>query len=472
MYVPKPIETEGIVLPPELTALIERLAENTHEVWAAKRLEQGWTLGPKRDDELKKHPCLIPFNQLPESEKAIDRKTVTGTLAAMLALGYRIQAECSSLTGGSMSTTNTREKLEALEAHLSSAVLADDRGSNFDLDDIPDKDFLSSFTELDTALSWLNDHVGEKWRKADQEALKSQKRHRWFARFALSMGTISIVLAVVQLAIELTASQFSRLALIIEAVAITAALVAVILGLVTRADRRWLAKRHLAERLRMLKFRALEQLFCKDPKEWEAWVATEMEQLASADDFNSVKKWSNAGEIEPTEMKPCVCSVELAEALTTYYHHKRLAFQGNYFKSRAEKNLRLTHFWRRLNLPVFLTSVGFVLAHFVAERLSHDAGDVSLKIYWKNIGIWCVALAAIIPIVATGVRAWFAAFQVPLSASLFAAKYQALQRAITTLKETPADIQATVSHISRYEHFLEHEHRDWLRLLLETEWFL
>ena len=90
-YRPAPIETSGVPLPPGLEALTERLAENAHDIWAAQRLADGWTFGPKRDDAAKKHPCLIPYAELPDAEKAYDRQTAMGTLKAMLALGYRIE---------------------------------------------------------------------------------------------------------------------------------------------------------------------------------------------------------------------------------------------------------------------------------------------------------------------------------------------------------------------------------------------
>jgi hypothetical protein len=89
-YVPKPIETSGVSLPAPLLALMEKLAENAHEVWAATRVEQGWTHGPKRDDENKRHPCLVPYQDLPESEKEYDRRVAGETLKTILTLGYRI----------------------------------------------------------------------------------------------------------------------------------------------------------------------------------------------------------------------------------------------------------------------------------------------------------------------------------------------------------------------------------------------
>src|SRR5262245_8284560 len=90
-YQPRPIDTAGVTLPPDIIALTEQLAENAHEVWAKVRKEQGWTYGPARDDATKKHPSLVPYAKLPESEKVHDRNTAMETLKAIIALGYMVQ---------------------------------------------------------------------------------------------------------------------------------------------------------------------------------------------------------------------------------------------------------------------------------------------------------------------------------------------------------------------------------------------
>ena len=90
-YTPKPIDTSNIKLTPDIAELTERLAENTHDVWARRRLADGWTFGPKREDTKKKHPCLVPYGQLPEGEKEYDRDTAMETIKAILALGYKIK---------------------------------------------------------------------------------------------------------------------------------------------------------------------------------------------------------------------------------------------------------------------------------------------------------------------------------------------------------------------------------------------
>ena len=88
-YVPHPIDTSDTRLD-ELKPLLEQLARNAHEVWAQKRIEDGWTRGPQRDDAKRKHPCLVPYDQLPGAEKEYDRALVNQTLKTIFALGYQI----------------------------------------------------------------------------------------------------------------------------------------------------------------------------------------------------------------------------------------------------------------------------------------------------------------------------------------------------------------------------------------------
>lgn len=91
VYKPKPLDTSDVVLPDSLNELLERLAENTHEVWAVQRIKDGWRFGDKRDDETKEHPCLVPYMDLPESEKNYDRATAAETLKVAIVLGYKIE---------------------------------------------------------------------------------------------------------------------------------------------------------------------------------------------------------------------------------------------------------------------------------------------------------------------------------------------------------------------------------------------
>ena len=89
-YTPQPIDTSDVKLPHELESLVEPMAKNVHEVWARGRIEQGWTYGVERNDEKKTHPCLIPYEELPEIEKEYDRHTAISTLKLVIKLGFSI----------------------------------------------------------------------------------------------------------------------------------------------------------------------------------------------------------------------------------------------------------------------------------------------------------------------------------------------------------------------------------------------
>ena len=90
-YNPQPLDTSDIKLSADLLELTELLARNTHDIWAARRLAEGWKYGAERDDTLKTHPCLVPYEDLPEREKEYDRNTVMGTLKVIKKLGFRIK---------------------------------------------------------------------------------------------------------------------------------------------------------------------------------------------------------------------------------------------------------------------------------------------------------------------------------------------------------------------------------------------
>jgi len=91
--VPAPRDTSAVRLTAEMSALTEDLAKNTHEVWATQRVAEGWRYGPCRNEERMEHPGLVPYADLPDSEKEYDRSTALETLRLILSLGYHICPE-------------------------------------------------------------------------------------------------------------------------------------------------------------------------------------------------------------------------------------------------------------------------------------------------------------------------------------------------------------------------------------------
>lgn len=90
-YCPKVADLDEIGLPEGFDELREILAENAHDLWALERQSEGWTYGLKRDDNKLETPDMLPYAQLPESEKQYDRIMAINTLKRLTALGYKIE---------------------------------------------------------------------------------------------------------------------------------------------------------------------------------------------------------------------------------------------------------------------------------------------------------------------------------------------------------------------------------------------
>lgn len=87
-YTPKPIDLSRVTVSEELNELREAIAENVHEIWAYNRQKEGWVWGPERNDEKLEHPDMVPYDELPESEKQYDREMAMQTIKMILELGY------------------------------------------------------------------------------------------------------------------------------------------------------------------------------------------------------------------------------------------------------------------------------------------------------------------------------------------------------------------------------------------------
>lgn len=89
-YEMKNFDLDNVVIPEELNELVDTMAENVHDQWSMTRHAQGWVYGPKRDDDKKHHPCLVPFDKLTEEEKVYDVVTAEAVIKFILANGYKI----------------------------------------------------------------------------------------------------------------------------------------------------------------------------------------------------------------------------------------------------------------------------------------------------------------------------------------------------------------------------------------------
>lgn len=46
--------------------------ERLHEMWCEAKVRDGWTLGKIKDPVMRTHPCLVPYADLPYTQRAKD----------------------------------------------------------------------------------------------------------------------------------------------------------------------------------------------------------------------------------------------------------------------------------------------------------------------------------------------------------------------------------------------------------------
>ena len=113
-YTPAPLDLDDAPLPECIGPAIETLGRHLHNVWAQERLNDGWSFGPERNDKLKQHPSLIPYDELPERERDYDRIMAIQTLKYIIKSGYQL------IPPDQLLDKPNQPELDAIEAQLSS----------------------------------------------------------------------------------------------------------------------------------------------------------------------------------------------------------------------------------------------------------------------------------------------------------------------------------------------------------------
>ena len=57
--------------------------EQSHESWMKQKIDDGWKWGPVKNPDLMEHPCIVPYEELPEDQKKKDR-IFTSIVKAMI----------------------------------------------------------------------------------------------------------------------------------------------------------------------------------------------------------------------------------------------------------------------------------------------------------------------------------------------------------------------------------------------------
>ena len=77
----------------DISPLVEMLAEMEHQRWMDEKIAAGWRYGPVRDDRLghKRHPSIIAYQDLSESEKEKDRNPIRLIPALLKSVDLKIK---------------------------------------------------------------------------------------------------------------------------------------------------------------------------------------------------------------------------------------------------------------------------------------------------------------------------------------------------------------------------------------------
>ncbi|XP_066971324.1 ryanodine receptor isoform X26 [Macrobrachium rosenbergii] len=91
-YKPAPLDLSQVSLTPKLEELVYQLAENTHNIWARERIQQGWTYGLNEDPDMHRSPHLVSYANVDEAIKKANMDTASETIRTLLVYGYILEA--------------------------------------------------------------------------------------------------------------------------------------------------------------------------------------------------------------------------------------------------------------------------------------------------------------------------------------------------------------------------------------------
>ncbi|MBL8849365.1 MAG: DUF4231 domain-containing protein, partial [Planctomycetaceae bacterium] len=287
---------------------------------------------------------------------------------------------------------------------------------------------LKKSTVLREALQFLGQELWPEYGRHNQNALTAQRRRRWTAFVAIWFGTIAINLAIAQLVLSQVSPDLTAVVTVIEAITVILAAVAVIIGFFLHFHHRWLTERQAAERLRSLKFQSLgwHELWC-DPPAWRERVKAQVTLLKNIT-AHDAEHWATADDnVAPQTAKDPDGPVDPRDvaALADYYCVKRLEYQSAYFERQsktADRNSWATRYHVSA-IAVWLSVVAVLLHGLLAISLMSSArpgaADGAGHEAAHRVEVILVGLAALLPVIGFGCRAWSAAFEFPRSRNLF-----------------------------------------------------
>ncbi|MBI2471561.1 MAG: hypothetical protein HYV59_10015 [Planctomycetes bacterium] len=343
-----------------------------------------------------------------------------------------------------------------------------------DYDMVDSEKDLAHFQPLRDILTSCHKILFRRYQKSDKAAMRHQKHHKYLTIIAAVCGAIAVLFAIVQL---------SRFFLFpwpvwVEALAALITFVAVILGLEQSRHPHWLLERHKAERCRFLKFRAIidPALWTEDTSvrvHWEQHLQNKVNEIKrlTRHSLHELLERHEVSDI-PHGLSQCVIKEDELKALVDYFKEKRICYQMDYFDNRAKSRKKINAYTQKLPPLLFFLSIVAVFSHFVIDIFFKSVHGI------HSVGVILIVLAASFPVIGAGIRTLRSAHEFARLASLFRAKYNALKRiddALDEMMKKNAAVENKTEQVLhtlwQCEQFLEDEHYEWLRLMLEAEWY-
>uniref|UniRef100_A0A7M4FMD4 Ryanodine receptor 3 n=1 Tax=Crocodylus porosus TaxID=8502 RepID=A0A7M4FMD4_CROPO len=120
-YKPAPLDLSEVKLLPSQEVLVDKLAENAHNVWAKDRIKQGWTYGIQQDLKNKRNPRLVPYALLDERTKKSNRDSLREAIRTFAGYGYNIEPPDQEITDQAMEKVSI-DKIRFFRVEQSYAV--------------------------------------------------------------------------------------------------------------------------------------------------------------------------------------------------------------------------------------------------------------------------------------------------------------------------------------------------------------
>jgi len=346
-----------------------------------------------------------------------------------------------------------------------------------EVDDMDDSKDMPKEHPLCDILQLFHDNLLQKYKDADEAALCIQEKYRSRALWAARLGSTAVILAIFQLSglssllCDKLHARWPHLIPIpyviswLEGVAALVMVGIVLFGIGTFLKEQWLLERYKAERMRLLKFGSLLErgLWSGIPSEVEKCkerLCDQADEIITTT-FSALQGWMVEGTV-PSVHEPPAASLSAAnlEALVHYYRRKRLHYQMGYLSIAVERDQAKDRRTRLVGPSLFFGSVAFVLAHLaVAAAGGSDS--------WEN-GL--IFIAAALPVAGAGCRIYRSANEFARNAARFEATHHTLSRLSARLRNV-SEAPDIFRELGFCEQTFEFDLREWLRLMVEAEWF-